>query len=100
MRLECDGLSPNPISWHEAEAEQIWIVDSFTWGHRFLSFRETDRHKNKPLQRPGAGRPAWQSLEKKWLGAPASKSSAISGCHSSPVGKTQGTLDSDLDPET
>lgn len=70
MKLECDRLSPNPISWHEAEAGHIWIVDSFTWEHRFLSFRETDKHKNKPLQRPKAGRPAWQSLERKWLGVP------------------------------
>lgn len=96
MKLEAGSkTSSKTISWHEAEAEQIWIVDSFTWDHRFLSFRETNTNLYKgPGQRGHPGR-TWRQ---KWLGGPQILCYPWMPYHSSPVGKTQGTLDPDLDP--
>lgn len=78
MRLERNRLSPNPISWQEAEAGEIWIVDSFTWDHRFLSLRETDKSSNKHLAQGREAGPAGPGERMAW-GFP--KSSAVPGYH-------------------
>lgn len=99
MRLEGNRLSPNPIFWQAAEAGRIWIIDSFTWDHRFLSFRETEKSSNKHLaqgredSRSGPG-------ERITWGFP--KSSVIPGYHITlrQLARPRGTLGSDLDPET